>query len=530
MSPKRTACDKISVLIILAVLVVSNIRSSVIVTDNNVITDLDIAFLNNNDTKKLILVKKNSYYDEKNQTTRTNKSISANNHQSKPLIMTSHKKKPNLYIHLGPMKTGSTHLQNNVFTRHYDALQQDNITYIGKHNQKLSGEPHAFQDLVRPLLQLGIFDWYRDPPSPKTQKGREQFKDSLRTIANQGHHVLLSSEELSTLSAWDLGLQAELLANMALGIFDSIHIILVYRQYADWISSLYRYANSRTNLWWDRPRWNQYPTKTKPTVFTFRQYFFKLKDNKNPFRDVFRAFQRKNNTRFLHIHVLDMHHLQSSSSDNSNNTIPGDIGLDVLCHVLKAPTACHAFRAELLTKQQQANTGHYTKDPYLVDVELMVVLAKQLGYLGDMKRPKAYQLFRTMMSQWSQNRHPEIVPWDTRSTWKVRWPPFSPIFNHSALQQQPSNPLTKIPLECLLTEEEKTLRKFGLGNQLILLGKNHFNDDFQKQTLDSLMQRNAFCNIDLNLLFATDPIWMQFLNCLNHTTTVNPNDCLKVEN
>lgn len=144
--------------------------------------------------------------------------------------------KPMLIMHVGPIKTASTSLQD-ALTIYHKFLESDNYYYLGKVNKEYADNFRGREDVYRPFI-YGCF-WGDDGSVEFTQKcDKEQqlFTDILRDHLHAGHNVIMSDESMGR----DLSEREWALLKQTFAGFD-VKVVVAYRRYHEWLVSFYKH-------------------------------------------------------------------------------------------------------------------------------------------------------------------------------------------------------------------------------------------------------------------------------------------------
>lgn len=138
------------------------------------------------------------------------------------------KSMPNLFVHIGHSKTGTTTLQNHLFSRH----QQ--ISYLGRPYKN-----PIFEQEIRRLS-------YQDSSSYSFEGLRDLIENYRKGVSNKA--IVISEEIFSSVQSNDRGLIAQRIKN----VFSPCSILLIIRNQIDIIQSFYTFLGGVVlNL--DRP-------------------------------------------------------------------------------------------------------------------------------------------------------------------------------------------------------------------------------------------------------------------------------------
>jgi len=176
----------------------------------------------------------------------------------------------NIFLHVGPAKTGTTSFQD-YFACHSSFLKEYNVSFLGKVNPRdvrnCKGVP---QDFVRKFV------FY------KSSKAMKKLQKVLEARISLGQHDILSNEDFKKV----LDLINTLFRTMNDTLEYNIIPVITYRRYHDWIKSLYHYSNKPH--WYDKD-WSSWDRQLD--IPTFQQFLIEQQKNKHPSVELVHTFQ-----------------------------------------------------------------------------------------------------------------------------------------------------------------------------------------------------------------------------------------------
>lgn len=139
-----------------------------------------------------------------------------------------------VYLHIGVMKTGTTALQNSVFSR------CEGLSYFGK-------PLPALAPAIRDITTLGPEQW------------AQRLPDISRSIAAHlavaGDRVLISEEEFSSGGEIDSAADRRVVAQRLHHLFPEASILIVVRNQFDALRSLFAYVMAMSDRYVEFPEW-----------------------------------------------------------------------------------------------------------------------------------------------------------------------------------------------------------------------------------------------------------------------------------
>ncbi len=240
---------------------------------------------------------------------------------SSPLVT-----KPRIVLHIGPHKTGSSHIQT-VLSKYKTKLASNNYCFPAANNEikeirslahifmasLSSGQPQSDKEL-QPEVNSGSIPQH----IPGQLLSHTSLQDCLKHEPRP--NLILSSEEFDRWNEEALQLFVRTMS-VNYGYDESIDVVIVYR---DWLTHLY---SMYTQL-----------TKTKMDIVSFQDYVFSMQDiEHHVVKDIYGLIERFGRglsgivgkkveaNHMKHIHIIDY---QGSLSDNV------DIAKVMLCEIM----------------------------------------------------------------------------------------------------------------------------------------------------------------------------------------------------
>jgi len=358
----------------------------------------------------------------------------------------------NIFIHAGPPKTGTTTLQDH-FACQTSFLREHNTIFLGKNNpkrmKKLSCK--GVKDFVRPMVQY------------KSKKGMKRLRRETRTHISQRQNVIISDEDFHSVPLLVDSLFSGMNASLPFHIFP----VVVYREYHDWIASLYYFTYHPK---WYQKEWDGWTEML--VVPTFRQFL--AEDMNKP-----------------HLSIELVHRFQKLIARVYNGTATNSC---VKVFNLHSGDLAGKFNS-LITGSTNSSLSPIVKDsnrdkgtPFAVDSEILALKLKSNGFLHPtLPRRMVVDILQKKMESLYGNITSSMAP----------------------------------PLDCLNEVEEQLFWKKTENSEQTLLGMGLIDEVIPGQ--ETLLQRfqkvNAskkYCNVLFDEMIKEEA-WEKFLPCFSNS-------------
>ena len=363
-----------------------------------------------------------------------------------------------LFIHVGPVKTGSTSIQCNLQVNPF--LKVDSYYFLGKMDRQCAPTKHR---LVRPQkefmhVQAFVFQyikrgWFQQEVHLPY---RQSFIEEMNQRNRHGIQTILSGEEFCGI----LGLPDDLFqlfANLLDELEQEVTFQVVYRDFFEWAVSRYSFYEL-----WHFPV-DKFQGRSMASILDDKVVdVFAVANTKacSPhdiwayFNSKLPAFRKK-----VRVEVFNMHG-------------EGDVGNRYVCSLPNAQNACEASMKNL-----HLGTSRPTNMNLLHSDRIAAAAWKaEMFYNASMLKTRRREINQVIQDH---------------------------VQNHL------NSSFIDLPLECLSEEQLESLLQVSLRYGEDMLG-NDFNAENMKSKFQKQIEQKKFCSVNVSAVLL-DPDWQNFL-------------------